>query len=310
MRYVTFFLAVFLFLGIATAQWDEGPDDDDPRWPQDPDDDPTTTRRQPTRTRGPTLRPTPTRVPGRPTTTSEAPPEETEEPEPPVPTGVDTFANATVYQPDDSTHHLTSPRTENFPNKTILAVWNDPQQTNDTISVYQSTNSGFSWYAYGTAKSNVAGRKLLEPHIVYVEGTFSGETNLTLLAVNAVDEKSTNIELYASWDNGATFEFVKRIAEGGPANVATGSTAVGEPSMVVQYVHSNKSDSLASWHAADCYSVTNALLSTTPISATVNTHKRSCTSPRLTFGRIGAQRSMSPHQMFRQIVWVQPASRR
>ncbi|CAO2647579.1 Nn.00g085010.m01.CDS01 [Neocucurbitaria sp. VM-36] len=230
MRFVAIFLAIFLVLSFAKAQWDEDPDDDDPWWPEDPDDDPP---RWTTSRRGPTPRPTSTRGPTKPTPTSALPPEETDEPEPPLPTGVDTFANATVYQPDDTTHHLTAPRTENFPNKTILAVWNDPQQANGTLSVYQSTNNGFSWYAHGTAKSTVAGRRLLEPHLLYVEGSWSGETNLTLLAVNAVDDKSTNIELYTSWDSGVTFEFVHRIAEGGPASATAISTAVGEPFMVL-----------------------------------------------------------------------------
>ena len=73
----------------------------------------------------------------RPTSTTEPDPEETEEPEPPAatPTGVDTFANATIYQPDDTTHHLTSPRTENLPNSTVLAVWNDPAQANGTLAI-------------------------------------------------------------------------------------------------------------------------------------------------------------------------------
>ena len=53
---------------------------------------------------------------------------------------------------------------------------------------------------------------------------------MTLLAVNAIDEKSTNIELYASWDQGVTFEFVHRVAEGGPI----GAKAVGQPFMLMQ----------------------------------------------------------------------------
>ncbi|KAF1850269.1 glycoside hydrolase family 93 protein [Cucurbitaria berberidis CBS 394.84] len=223
MQFLVFVLPLFLFLGFVKAQWD-----DDPGWPEDPDDDPPN---------WPTQRPTPTRGPSRPTPTSEPDPGQTDEPEPPLPTGVDTFANATVYQPDDSTHHLTSPRTENLPNNTILAVWNDPESTSDTLSIYRSTNNGFSWYAHGTAKSTVAGRKLLEPHLLHVDGIWSGETNLALLTVNAVDEKSTNIELYASWDNGTIFEFVHLIAEGGPAIATTGSTAVGEPFMVL---HDNR----------------------------------------------------------------------
>jgi hypothetical protein len=136
----------------------------------------------------------------------------------------------TIYQPDDATHHLTSPRTESLPNNTILAVWNDVEQANNTLQVYRSTNNGFSWYAHGTAQSTVTGRRLLEPHLLFVEGSWSSESNVTLLAVNAVDSKSTNIELYASWDQGVTWEFVHRIAEGG----AVGAKAVGEPYMLLQ----------------------------------------------------------------------------
>jgi hypothetical protein len=226
MRSTVFFLALFLFLFTVKAQW--GPDDpndpDDPQWPGDPDDpdDDPPWRPTPTRRPTPTQRPTPTPSPTE--------PEDPDDPPAPIFTGVDVFANATVYQPDDSSHHLTSPRTENLPNNTILAVWNDSAQTQSTLQVYQSTNNGFSWYQYGTAKSTVSGRKLLEPHLLFVEGSFSGDVNITLLAANAVDAKSTNIELYASYDNGVTFEFVHRVAEGGPVD----AKAVGAPHLVFQ----------------------------------------------------------------------------
>lgn len=54
--------------------------------------------------------------------------------------------------------------------------------------------------------------------------------------MNVVDAKSTNIELYARWDQGITFEFVHRIAEGSPIDVATGAKAVSEPYILFQYV--------------------------------------------------------------------------
>ncbi|KAF2026534.1 hypothetical protein EK21DRAFT_103152 [Setomelanomma holmii] len=119
------------------------------------------------------------------------------------------FANVTIYQPDDSTHHLTCPRTESLPNNTIFVVWNDVEQTNSTLQVYSSTNNGFSWYPHGT-------------------GSWSSETSVTLLVINAVNAKSTNIELYATWDQGMTWEFVRRIAEGR----AVGSKDAGTPSML------------------------------------------------------------------------------
>jgi hypothetical protein len=228
MRSVALFLALFLFVCAVRAQWDNGdpphwPDDpDEPSDPDDPNDDPRPSRR-PTPTRKPTPTPRPTPTP----TTSPADPEDPPEP---IFTGVDTFSNATIYQPDDSSHHLTSPRTENLPNNTVLAVWNDPAQIKSTLQVFQSTNNGFSWYSYGTAKSTVSGRKLLEPHLLFVQGSWGGDTNTTLLAVNAIDSKSTNIEIYASYDQGVTFDFVHRVAEGG----AVGAKAVGEPYLLLQ----------------------------------------------------------------------------
>lgn len=239
MRWSIFFLALFLFVCAAKAQWGpDDPDDDEPGWPEDPDEDDPPWRPTPTRPAPPgrptsTQRPTTTRkpTPTRPNPTPE-PTEEPEDPPEPIFTGVDTFSNATVYQPEDDSHHLTSPRTENLPNNTVLAAWSDSAQTQGTLQVYRSTNNGFSWYSYGTTKSTVSGRKLLEPHLLFIGGEWDGESNVTYLAVNAVDAKSTNIELYASYDKGVTFEFVHRVAEGG----AVGAKSVGEPHLLFQYV--------------------------------------------------------------------------
>jgi hypothetical protein len=226
MRLPILFLGLALFFCATKAQGNpddpDDPDGNDPGWPDDPpDDDPPPWRPTPTR------RPTPSFGPSISSTPS--PTDDPDDPPAPIFTGVDTFDNATIYQPDDSTHHLTSPRTENLPNNTILAVWNDSSQTQNILQVYQSTNNGFSWYAHGTARSDVDGRRLLEPHILYAPA-LGDDTNITLLAVNAVDTRSTNIELYVSNDMGASFDFVHRVAEGGPM----GAKAVGEPYLVVQ----------------------------------------------------------------------------
>jgi hypothetical protein len=173
-------------------------------------------------------------------------PEPTSEPDPdpeppaPTPTGIDAFANVTVYQPEDSSHQVTFPRTENLPNNTILVAWNEPTETNGTVHVYRSINSGFSWYSLGSATSQTRGRKLLQPHLLFINGT--GEENddgdidmgTVLMAVNAVDAKSTNIELYASSDLGESWEFASRVASGGPI-VDQNGTAVMNPFLVLKY---------------------------------------------------------------------------
>lgn len=152
----------------------------------------------------------------------------------PGPIIIDTFANVTVYQPDDVYAQVTYARTENMPNNTILSVWTDVK-ANNTISIYQSKDNGFSWYAFGTVTSDVAGRRRVQPHLLYVNETFGEyEGGTVLLAVNAVDDRSTNIELYASGDSGETFEFVSRIISGGAPNTTNGATPVWEPFLLVQ----------------------------------------------------------------------------
>jgi hypothetical protein len=97
--------------------------------------------------------------------------------------------------------------------------------------------------------------------------------------VNAVDAKSTNIELYASTDLGVTFDFVHRVAEGG----RVGSKAVGEPHLLVQYA--NTVDVTMTY--AKSQPVTNALLYTILISVTANIHRRFLNSLQPTFMVIG-----------------------
>jgi hypothetical protein len=156
-----------------------------------------------------------------------------EDPEPtptptPTPGPVDTFANVTVYQPNSPSTQVTYARTEDLPNNTILSVFSD-DSVNGTISIYQSKDNGFSWYAFGTVTSEAASRRLMQPHLLYTNETFGEfEGGVVLLAVNAVDVNSTNVELYASGDFGESWEHVSNIASGNEMS------KVGEPFLVVQ----------------------------------------------------------------------------
>ncbi|KAF2713840.1 glycoside hydrolase family 93 protein, partial [Pleomassaria siparia CBS 279.74] len=145
-----------------------------------------------------------------------------------------TFANVTVYQPDDAYTQVTYARTENLPNITILSVFSD-SSANSSISTYRSKDNGFSWYAFGTVTSDVAGRRLTQPHLLYTTeafGEYDGGT--VLLAVNAVDDNSTNVEIYASGDGGESWDFVSRVVSGGKPNNKNGATPVWEPFLVAQ----------------------------------------------------------------------------
>ncbi|KAF2117179.1 hypothetical protein BDV96DRAFT_490065 [Lophiotrema nucula] len=146
---------------------------------------------------------------------------------------IDTFANTTVYDPGDANVKVSYARTETTTNNTIIAAWSD-LQANSSISIYRSADNGFSWYAFGTATSDVAGRRLVQPHLLYVNETFGDyDAGTVLLAVNAVDDKSTNIEIYASGDLGETFALVSTVATGGKANTTNGATPVWEPFLLL-----------------------------------------------------------------------------
>jgi hypothetical protein len=156
-------------------------------------------------------------------------PEPTPTPTPtPTPGPIDTFANVTVYQPNSPSTQVTYARTENLPNNTILSVFSDDSVTG-TLSIYQSKDNGFSWYAFGTVTSEVASRRLMQPHLLYTNETFGDfDGGVVLLAVNAMDVNSTNVELYASGDFGETWEYLSSIASGNE------TSKVGEPFLVVQ----------------------------------------------------------------------------
>ena len=148
-----------------------------------------------------------------------------DDPPPPAPTGIDVFANVTLYQPDSSNTAVMAPRTASLPNNTVLAAWNE-SSTAGSIAVYRSTNSGYSWYQYGTATSD-SGKKLLQPDLLYINGTYGDDDGIVLLAVVAADDRTTAIELYTSGDSGQSWDLVSEIATGGPLSNVT--TAVANP---------------------------------------------------------------------------------
>ena len=148
----------------------------------------------------------------------------------PFSTSIDTFVNATVYKPAKNKSSPSYARTETLPGNVIVAAWNDLGSVNSSLPIYRSKDNGKTWGPWGSCKSKVPGRRLVQPHMLYLEESFGEEDGgVLLLAVNAADNKSTNIEIYGSWDQGQTFEFVSRAAQGGRGNTTNGATPVWEP---------------------------------------------------------------------------------
>lgn len=146
--------------------------------------------------------------------------------------GIEPFTNATVYQPPSNQSSVSYARTEELPGNALLAAWNDFRGGNisDAIPIYRSNDDGRTWKPWGSCKSDKPGRRLVQPHLLYLDEPFGDEEGgVVLLSVNAWDNSSTNIEVYASWNEGKDFEFVSRVATGGRANTTNGATPVWEP---------------------------------------------------------------------------------
>jgi hypothetical protein len=142
------------------------------------------------------------------------------------------FANASIFTAPTNKTSASYARTETLPGNLLLATWNDfsASSTNSTLPIYRSLDSGRTWGPWGIVKSNTPGRRLVQPHMLYLDDDFGEEDGgVLLLACNAADNSSTNIELYASYDEGRTFEFTSHVARGGKGNTTNGATPVWEP---------------------------------------------------------------------------------
>ena len=151
-------------------------------------------------------------------------------------TSVDTFANVTIFDPDPN-NRVTYVRTESIPDGSLFATWSNNATENGTIPIYRSTDNGFSWYTAATVTSDETNRRLVQPHLLYINETFGSYTDgVLLLAVNAIDNTSTNIQIYASADSGDTWSLATTVATGGKANTTNGATPVWEPFLMYKYV--------------------------------------------------------------------------
>lgn len=148
--------------------------------------------------------------------------------------GIPTFANVTIAPPKTNRSSSSYARTATLPGNVLLATWNDFGNSG-ALPIYRSLDSGRTWKAWGNLTSNTAGRRLVQPHMLWIEEDFGDEDGgVLLLSVNAWDNNSTNIELYSSRDRGKTFGFEAHIATGGRANTTNGATPVWEPYLLRQ----------------------------------------------------------------------------
>lgn len=119
--------------------------------------------------------------------------------------------------------------------ETLLATWENysPEPPLVYFPIYRSMDAGASWTEIGRVEDTVNGWGMRYQPFLYelpiAVGRFAAGT--LLLAGNSIptDLSKSKIDVYASEDGGATWEFVSSVAEGGEARPNNGLTPVWEP---------------------------------------------------------------------------------
>ncbi|CAJ2510916.1 Uu.00g065410.m01.CDS01 [Anthostomella pinea] len=144
-------------------------------------------------------------------------------------------------------------RTAQLPNNDILATWENysPEPPPVYFPIYRSCDQGATWTELTHVEDQGYGYGLRYQPVLYVlPEDFAGyEAGTVLLAGSSIptDLSSTQLDLYASTDSGATWEFVSHVAAGGEALPDNGLTPVWEPFMLLHegaliYYYSDQRD--------------------------------------------------------------------
>lgn len=149
----------------------------------------------------------------------------------------DTFSNVTIFYPpaDYSTPRTLYPRTVQLPSGALLATWENysPEPPLVYFPIHRSLDGGRSWHPFSRVTDQVNGWGLrYQPFLYYLPESIGRYPAGTILcAGNSIPANlsKTQIDLYASRDDGYTWEFVSHIAAGGEAEPDNGLTPVWEP---------------------------------------------------------------------------------
>ncbi|KAJ5996801.1 hypothetical protein N7499_006884 [Penicillium canescens] len=145
--------------------------------------------------------------------------------------------NVTIFTPpsDYNIPRTLYPRNEQLPNGDILATWENysPEPPLVYFPIYRSKDHGKTWKEISKVQDTANGFGLrYQPFLYYLPervGSFKKGTLLLAGSSIPTDLSSTNIDLYASNDDGVTWKFVSHIAAGGEAQPVNGLTPVWEP---------------------------------------------------------------------------------
>ncbi|KXJ96653.1 hypothetical protein Micbo1qcDRAFT_210893 [Microdochium bolleyi] len=166
-----------------------------------------------------------------------------------------TLDSLTVFTPPDN---YTDPRVlyaraAQLPNNDLLLTWENysPEPPPVYFPVYRSQDAGRTWRELSRVQDKGFGFGLRYQPSMYVLperiGKFPKGTLLLAGSSIPTDLSSTQLDLYASADSGATWEFVSHVAAGGRAVPNNGLTPVWEPFMLAHkgkliYYYSDQRD--------------------------------------------------------------------
>lgn len=148
-----------------------------------------------------------------------------------------TFSGVTVFTPGAN---WTDPgvlyaRTVELPGGIILATWENyrPEPPLVSFPIFKSTDGGSSWKHISNITDQVNGWGLrYQPFLYLIKekvGKFPAGTILATGNSIPKDLSLTQIDVYASRDNGYTWGFVSKVASGGAAVPDNGVPAIWEP---------------------------------------------------------------------------------
>lgn len=141
-----------------------------------------------------------------------------------------TFAQNVIFQPD-STHSVIYPRLAELSDGTILATAAYSGDYPPFFPIFASTDGGATWEWRSNLTDQVNGLGMgAQPALAELTFDIPGFPNGTVLASgNSEGANGTNIDLYASPDQGRTWEFVSNVARGSAPSTQDGNPCIWEP---------------------------------------------------------------------------------
>jgi hypothetical protein len=152
---------------------------------------------------------------------------------------VETLTDVTIFTPPSTYKNPRTiyARTLFLEENVFLATWQNNSPEPPYFPIFQSTDGGSTWAEISRVTDQVNGWGLRsQPSLYKLRSAFGGFPAGTILcAGNSIpaDFSKTQIDLYASTDQGITWIFVSHIASGGVAAPVNGDTPVWEPFLML-----------------------------------------------------------------------------